>query len=207
MSSNLKLYFVTGNENKLREVREMTKDLPISIEPFDADLPELQGDPEDVCREKCKIAYSKVKAPCIVEDTCLCFNALGGLPGVYIKWFLIKCGHEGLNKMLDGFDDRSAYAMCTFGLALNDGEPILFPGKTNGHIVRPRGTHNFGWDPVFEEDASKKTFAEMTAEEKNSCSHRSKALHSFLNYLKEHQNDISHAIENSESAKEEKKKE
>lgn len=78
----------------------MTKDLPFIIEPYSIDcmwyyyfyidikyftkVPELQGEPEDVCREKCKIAYSKVNKPCIVEDTCLCFNVLKGLPGVYM---------------------------------------------------------------------------------------------------------------------------
>ena len=50
----------------------------------------------------------------MVEDTSLCFKAYGGLPGPYIKWFLAKLGHEGLNKMLAGFDDKSAYAQCIF---------------------------------------------------------------------------------------------
>lgn len=50
----------------------------------------------------------------MVEDTSLCFNAMGGLPGPYIKWFLAKLGHDGLNKMLAGFEDKSAYAQCVF---------------------------------------------------------------------------------------------
>lgn len=50
----------------------------------------------------------------MVEDTCLCFNALQGLPGPYIKWFLQKLGHDGLNRMLAGFDDKTAYALCVF---------------------------------------------------------------------------------------------
>ena len=50
----------------------------------------------------------------MVEDTSLCFNACGGLPGPYIKWFLAKLGHDGLNRMLVGFDDKSAYAQCIF---------------------------------------------------------------------------------------------
>ena len=49
------------------------------------DLPELQGEPVDVSLEKCKLAAKEVGGPVIVEDTSLCFNALGGLPGVYIK--------------------------------------------------------------------------------------------------------------------------
>jgi inosine triphosphate pyrophosphatase len=50
----------------------------------------------------------------MVEDTSLCYNAYGGLPGPYIKWFLKKLGHEGLNAMLAGFEDKSAYAQCIF---------------------------------------------------------------------------------------------
>ena len=53
----------------------------------------------------------------IVEDTCLCFNAYKGLPGPYIKWFLDRLGVENLPKMLDGFDDKTAYAQCTFVFA------------------------------------------------------------------------------------------
>lgn len=48
----------------------------------------MQGEPEDVAREKCLLAAKEVQGPTITEDTALCFNALGGLPGVYIKWFL-----------------------------------------------------------------------------------------------------------------------
>ena len=50
----------------------------------------------------------------MVEDTSLCFNAYGGLPGPYIKWFLKNLGHDGLNRMLAGFDDKTAYAQCIF---------------------------------------------------------------------------------------------
>lgn len=49
----------------------------------------------------------------MVEDTCLCFNAYHGLPGPYVKWFLEKMGHAGLNTMLDGFQDKTGYAQCT----------------------------------------------------------------------------------------------
>ena len=62
---------------------------------------------------KCQAAYDLIQGPCVVEDTCLCFNALKGLPGPYIKWFLKSIGPEGLFKMLQGFDDHSAYAMAT----------------------------------------------------------------------------------------------
>lgn len=66
----------------------------------------------------------QVNGPVMVEDTGLCFNALGGLPGPYIKWFLEGIGHEGLNKMLGGFVDKSAYAQCVFAFCAGPGTEV-----------------------------------------------------------------------------------
>ena len=84
------------------------------VEGVALDLPELQGEVEDIAKEKCRLAAKEVGGAVMVEDTCLCFNAYKGLPGPYIKWFLQKMGHEGLNRMLEGFEDKTAYAQCTF---------------------------------------------------------------------------------------------
>lgn len=66
----------------------------------------------------------------------LCFNALKGLPGPYIKWFLDKLGPEGLHAMLAGFKDKTAEAVCTFAYSpVEDGEVKLFQGRTQGTIV------------------------------------------------------------------------
>merc|ERR1711879_467124 len=74
------------------------------------------------------------------EDTCLCYNALEGLPGPYIKWFLDKLGHDGLNKMLAGYEDKTAYAQCLFALSAGPGcEVRVFDGRTEGKIVPARG--------------------------------------------------------------------
>lgn len=66
----------------------------------------------EIAKEKVMVAYNQVKKPVLVEDTSLCYNAYKGLPGPYIKWFLKNVGPEGLAKMVHGFDDKSAYAMC-----------------------------------------------------------------------------------------------
>ena len=67
------------------------------------------GVPLSACPRPRSPACPQVDMPVLVEDTCLCFHAMKGLPGPYIKWFLDKLGHDGLNKMLQGFDDYSAY--------------------------------------------------------------------------------------------------
>lgn len=140
-------------------------------------MDEYQGEPDDVTRAKCKAAYLAVQKPVIIEDTCLCFNAMKGLPGPYIKWFLDKLGPEGLYDMLRAWDDKSAYALCTFAYCDGNLDDIrLFQGRTEGEIVSPRGPRNFGWDPCFQPTGYNLTYAEMGPEEKNKISHRSKAL-------------------------------
>ncbi|XP_048334019.1 inosine triphosphate pyrophosphatase [Ziziphus jujuba] len=168
--------FVTGNAKKLEEVRAILGN-SIPFQSLKLDLPELQGEPEDISKEKARLASIQVNGPVLVEDTCLCFNALKGLPGPYIKWFLQKIGHEGLNNLLMAYEDKSAYALCAFSFALGpDIEPITFLGKTMGKIVPARGPNDFGWDPIFQPDGYEQTYAEMPKEEKNKISHRYKAL-------------------------------
>ncbi|KAG9391639.1 Inosine triphosphate pyrophosphatase-like [Carpediemonas membranifera] len=180
------LTFVTGNKNKLAEVKAMLGKVEgIEIENHDVDLPELQGEPEDICREKTRLAAESIKGPTIVEDTSLCFNALHGLPGPYIKDFLKKLGHEGLNTILAGFEDKSAYSQTIFGYTDGPGHEVhLFPGRCQGRIVPPRGNY-FGWDPIFQPDGKEQTFAEMSHEEKNTISHRSRALAGLIQFLQQ----------------------
>ncbi|KAJ8687038.1 hypothetical protein QAD02_022832 [Eretmocerus hayati] len=179
------LVFVTGNAKKLEEFLAILGNFPREIVSQKIDLPEYQGEIDDICERKCRTAAEIVQGPVIIEDTCLCFDALKGLPGPYIKWFLDKLGPEGLYKMLTGFDDKGAHAVCTF--AYWDGQPKtevqLFQGKTHGTIVSPKGSRDFGWDPIFQPDGMDKTYAELSKEEKNAISHRSKALQKLKEYL------------------------
>lgn len=191
-SDKIAITFVTGNKKKLEEVIDIFgKDLPFQLISQKIDLPELQGEPEDVAREKCKIAADIVKGPVMVEDTSLCFNALGGLPGIYIKWFLDKIGHEGLNNLLVAYEDKSAYAQCIFAFSLGPGqEPLVFVGRTPGKIVPARGPLNFGWDPIFQPDGYDGTYAELSKEIKNSISHRFRSLSSLKTYLNDNAESI-----------------
>uniref|UniRef100_A0A8D3B424 Inosine triphosphate pyrophosphatase n=1 Tax=Scophthalmus maximus TaxID=52904 RepID=A0A8D3B424_SCOMX len=168
--SGRSVVFVTGNAKKLEEVSLLRL-------PFLRTVPEYQGEPDEISIQKCKEAARQVDGPVIVEDTCLCFKALGGLPGPYIKWFLDKLKPEGLFKLLAGFEDKSAWALCTFAFCPGKDEPVqLFRGKTEGHIVEPRGPRDFGWDPCFQPKGYDKTYAELPKEVKNSISHRYRAL-------------------------------
>jgi len=153
----------------------------------DINLAELQGEPEEIAIEKCKLAFKEVNGPVICEDTALCFNALGGLPGPYIKFFLHKLGHEGLNNLLAAYEDKTAYAQCIFAFSSPSlSDPVYFIGKTPGRIVNARGPHNFGWDPIFLPDGFDQTYAELPTDIKNGISHRYKALALLKEYLQQH---------------------
>ena len=186
MAAKRTLVFVTGNANKLREVTQILgDDFPWTIVAKNIDLPELQGEPDDISIQKCKLAAAEIKGPVIVEDTCLCFNALGGLPGPYIKWFLEKLKPEGLFKLLSGWEDKTGYALCTFAYSTGNSEDEVqvFHGKTDGVIVEPRGPRDFGWDPCFQPDGFDQTYAELDKSVKNSISHRRKALNALKEYF------------------------
>lgn len=171
--------FITGNAKKLEEViKILGENFPHRMVSRKIDLPELQGEIEDICVSKCKEAAHIIQGPVIVEDTSLCFTALGRLPGPYVKWFLEKLGPEGLHKLLAGFEDKSAEAVCTMAYhsGIESEQVLLFQGVTKGIIVEPRGSRDFGWDPCFEPVGYDKTYGEMSKEEKNKISHRYRAV-------------------------------
>jgi inosine triphosphate pyrophosphatase len=198
----LTITVVTGNAKKLEEVQRIMgmHRLPEVVDSSrryrltsrKVDLPELQGEPVEVAKAKCAAAVMEVGGAVVVEDTSLCFNALNGLPGVYIKWFLEKCGHDGLNKMLASFEDKTAYAQTVVAFCPGPGKDVsVFDGRTNGKIVPARGKLDFGWDPVFEPDEGEgKTYAEMSKEGKDLISHRNRAFVQLREYL----NQVSHNV-------------
>ena len=105
-------------------------------------VPELQGTTQEVAIDKCKRAAEAVSpflhplinnyrphllqlnGPCITEDTALCFEAMNGLPGPYIKHFLAALGPAGLNTMLEGFPTKAAWALCTFAYSAGPGKSL-----------------------------------------------------------------------------------
>jgi inosine triphosphate pyrophosphatase len=183
----MKVNFITSNAGKFAETQQaLGEEHGITLVQRNVDLPELQGDPLEVAREKCRAATRRLEGPVLIEDTSLCFHALNDLPGVYVKWFLEKTGNQGLVNLLAAYEDKTAYAQCIFAYTAGAGYPVYtFVGKTNGKIVDPRGPLTaFGWDTIFvPEEGNGKTYAEMTAEEKVACSHRTKALQEFTSWI------------------------
>ena len=174
------IHFVTGSKNKLEEVRSILD----SVEQLDIDLQEIQEiDAQLIIRAKLAEALKYHKEALMVEDTSLYFDALAGLPGPLIKWFMKTIGNEGLFKIVEGFGIYGAEAKTIIGYTDDSAEVRFFEGSVRGTIVAPRGETNFGWDPIFQPDGMDKTFAELTADEKNAVSMRRQAVERLKEYL------------------------
>ena len=169
---------------------------PFALGSVALDLPELQGTPEEVARAKCASAAAAVGGCVLTEDTSLCFTALGGLPGVYVRPFLEAVGPEGLHALLAAFPDKTAYAQTVFALCEGPGsEPVLFVGRTSGMIVAPRGSRAFGWDSCFQPDTGERTYGEMEKAEKNAVSHRGKAFASLVEWVRREEGRLNGVLE------------
>ncbi len=180
------IIFITSNENKLKEARSILPDIKIISKKID--LLEIQSvQLEDVIKEKLKYGFQQIKKPIIVEDTGLFFNGLNGFPGALIKMLLDSVGCEGCFKIINAFEDKSAIAKCAVGFTSDGKDLKVFIGEIKGTIVNPKGSSNFGWDPIFQPEGLDKTFAEMNPEEKNAISHRYKALKKFKEFLNNEQ--------------------
>ena len=164
---------VTGNENKWLEAKRI---LGRDLERIVLDLPEIQAaTTREVALEKARAAFALVKRPVIVEDAGVELRAFGGFPGPFIKYWHTLGGNEAICRALDGTASRAATAVCVLGIADAGGVRIV-EGRLDGSISKsPRGTGGFGWDPIFIPENESRTFAEMSAAEKDLISHRRRA--------------------------------
>ncbi len=178
-----KLTFITGNEMKAKQLSEH---FHFPVDHMKLDLPEIQSlDLEEIVRDKARRAYAVVGSPVLVEDVSFTLRALGALPGPLIKWFLQSIKNEGICRLLDKYDDRTATAEVCFGLC--DGEEVyLFKGTRKGIVVDgPRGKLGFGFDPIFIPDGYKKTWAAMDEAEARESSMRRLALEKLSAFLED----------------------
>ncbi|MFH1561222.1 MAG: non-canonical purine NTP pyrophosphatase [Patescibacteria group bacterium] len=163
------IFFITGNQNKFDEVRSVLG----NIKQLDIDLPEIQHfDAREIIRAKLLEAQKHHNGQFIVEDTSLYSDCLNGLPGPLVKWFMKTVGNDGLSDIATKMGNLDAQAKTIVGYSQDNDNIHFFEGVIPGKIVSPRGKLGFGWDPIFQPDGHKKTFAEMTSGEKNSLSMR-----------------------------------
>ena len=184
-----KVVVATKNLGKLKEIKEIIKNYELlSLQDIDCDInvEEDQNTFEGNAKKKAKEISEFLKMPCIADDSGLCIDKYNGWPGVYTARFLGENStpHQRntyiLEKMKDVKDEeRTASVKCCVTYYEN-GKYIMGFGELRGKIAKEiRGNNGFGFDSIFElEDG--RTFAELSAEEKNQISHRKLALQDLL---------------------------
>lgn len=181
MKNKREIVFITGNKGKLEEAKQI---IP-QIKNKNIDLPEIQElNSKKIIEAKLKEAYRHHKGEYIVEDTSVYFDSLNGLPGPLIKWFLEALGDGGTAELALKYKNKKAKAKTMIGYINDNGGIKYFSGEVSGRIVKPRGGNGFGWDKIFVPDGYKKTYGQMSKEEKNKISMRKIALSKLAKYLK-----------------------
>jgi len=181
------LYIVTGNQGKYKEFSEKLGSENYELIQDDKGYPEIQADSlEEVAQFGIKYVSQRCKQPFFLEDSGLFIDALHGFPGVYSKYVFFTLGLPGILQLLQSkkIKDRAAVFRSVIGYYEPDQEPRLFIGECKGFIgMQMIGNNGFGYDPLFIPKGKQHTFAEMTTEEKNLCSHRGKAVEQLLKFL------------------------
>ncbi|MBQ7935952.1 MAG: RdgB/HAM1 family non-canonical purine NTP pyrophosphatase [Clostridia bacterium] len=192
-----KFVIATNNPHKVVEFKKILA--PLGIECVSLMEMGIVCDAEETgttfrenARIKAQAVYDLCHLPTVADDSGICVDALGGEPGVYSA----RYGGDGyddegrlflLLKNMEEQENRAAHFTSAICCVLNDETVLEAEGYIFGQLTRePRGTHGFGYDPIFLPDGYSLTTAEMEGEAKNAISHRGNALRKFAEQLKEY---------------------
>ena len=195
----VKLVLASKNQKKLVEMREILSTLGVEVVlqsevGVDVDVEETGTTFAENAALKARAVCEASGLPAIADDSGLCVDALNGAPGVYSA----RYGGEGLDDVgryklllenMRGQLDRRCGFVSAICCAFPNGDEITAQGECRGTLAyAARGENGFGYDPIFFVPEKKKTFAELSAEEKNEISHRGKALCAFQENLENYLN-------------------
>ncbi|HLC43737.1 MAG TPA: RdgB/HAM1 family non-canonical purine NTP pyrophosphatase [Patescibacteria group bacterium] len=186
----MKIAFVTTNKGKFEEVENLLKSYGVDVEWINRKYEEDNDDTvEDTAKKAAKKLADELKKPIVLEDTGLFFEAYDGFPGPSPKFVFKTLGYKGIFKLLDG-DSKKAYFETFAAYCEPDGEPMTFSGKMQGEITTQvfNAEKDFDfmpYDRIFIPEGEDRTISDMTMEEKNQLSQRSKAFREFGEFLKD----------------------
>ena len=190
----MELVFATNNQHKLQELQAMlgTQIKLLSLKDINCteEIPEEQPTLEGNASQKSYYVYNKYGYNCFADDTGLEIDALNGEPGVYSARYAgeEKSAEANMKKVLHKLakiNNRNARFRTVISLVIK-GEEKQFEGFVDGKILEEkRGAEGFGYDPIFQPEDFKVSFAEMNLEEKNKISHRGRAVQKLVEYLKQ----------------------
>jgi XTP/dITP diphosphohydrolase len=181
------LVAATRNEGKIKEYELLFRKLPIEIKGL-SDYPEIpefseQGNSfEEIAMNKARFASKMLAIPALADDSGLAVEALNGAPGIFSARYAGERADDYHNNLklleeLDGEERRTATFFCSIALARPTGQTLTYIGACSGIILhKPLGTRGFGYDPLFYYPPLKKTFAQLSANDKNAVSHRGRAI-------------------------------
>lgn len=187
-----KLVIATRNAGKILEFRRILDLISagavelVSIDQFPdlIDVEETGTTFEENALLKARYAAKMTGLPSISDDSGLCIDALGGAPGIFSARWAGTHGDDKANieKVLDELravpdEMRGAYFICVAALVMPDGRQEVAEGRFEGRILqRAIGDQGFGYDPIFAPSGMSISSAQMSADEKDACSHRGKSL-------------------------------
>ncbi len=194
----MKLVLASKNPKKLKEMGDILSALGVEVlseeqAGVDVEVEETGTTFAENARLKAEAVMRASGLPAVADDSGLCVDALNGAPGVYSA----RYGGEGLDdagryrlllENMRGQLDRRCKFVSAICCAFPNGDVVEAWGECPGTLAyAPKGSDGFGYDPIFFLPERKKTFAELTAEEKNAISHRGKALEQFREKLAAYQ--------------------
>lgn len=194
-----KLVLSTGNKNKVHEIKQILKDLPIEVvSKADIDLNHIEVIEDGTTLSANSIKKAKVLSEytdymVMADDSGLFVDALNGEPGIYSNRYAGEEGNDSANniKLLEALkdieiDNRAAKFITVIALVTEDKEVITISGEVLGKIgFKNMGNNGFGYDPLFIPEGYDKSFAELGEDIKNKISHRAKALEEMKNIITE----------------------
>ncbi len=190
MNINSPIVLATRNEGKIAEFKVLVKDLAIEIKSLNdfGPIPTVEEDGEtfeDNAYKKAQFTARVLGFPALADDSGLVVKALDGVPGVHSARYAGEDASDEENnlkllKAMEGVKNREAYFMCVLAIAMPSGPALIYEGRCDGVIAEElTGNQGFGYDPLFFHESLKKTFAQMSTEEKNQVSHRGRAMAEF----------------------------
>jgi XTP/dITP diphosphohydrolase len=180
------VYFATSNKGKYAEAAILAADFGITLKHLNVEKLEIQSDKlADVASFAASNLASTLHRSVVSEDAGFFVEALNGFPGLYSAYVFRQIGMDGVLKLMQGVSKRSAHFEATVAYCAPGKRAKCFTGIVNGTVSqRPKGKHGFGFDPIFIPCVNnRRTFAEMTTEEKNSFSHRAQAFTKFCKWF------------------------
>lgn len=194
MKEKKAIVFATNNKNKIREIQDLLSPYCqiISLEDIGCteEIPETQPTIEGNAMQKAQYVAEHYHVDCFADDTGLEVKALNGRPGVHSARYADaqkQDSQANINKLLKEMrevTERQARFKTVVALVEN-GKITCFEGIVEGEILHQRrGEGGFGYDPVFKPQGEEKSFAEMTLEQKNTISHRARAVRKLVDYFK-----------------------